>query len=192
MCRGWTPIPSGTGGAFRRGTGPVVPPPRSGPSGGKGGVLGGVEPRPLFIGVDGEKAVVAPYPLKMRSGRARRRRTGSVTEIVAVPSSGRSREVRLRFAAQLGLVLLFLSGILNAAGLPWWAVIGGSALILASVTIEQARAARPGRIAIPAGDQHHVLITAQERAAYEKALVVARRIRGTWPALAHMIDPVDA
>jgi hypothetical protein len=126
-----------------------------------------VRPRRLFIGVDGDKIVIAPYPLKMGTGKARRRRTGSVTEIVPVPPSGRSRPARLRFAGQLGLVLLFLSGILNAAGLPGW-------------------------IAVPAGTEHHVLVTAEERTAYAKALVVARRIRTTWPALENMIDPVDA
>jgi hypothetical protein len=151
-----------------------------------------VRPRRLFIGVDGEKIVIAPYPLKMRTGKARRRRTGSVTEIVPVPPSGRSRPARLRFAGQLGLVVLFLSGILNAAGLPWWAVTGGSVAVLAFVMVEQARAARPGRIAVPAGTEHHVLVTAEERTAYAKALVVARRIRTTWPALENMIDPVDA
>lgn len=150
------------------------------------------EPRQLHIGVDAEKVVVAPYRLKMRIGRAQRRRTGSVTEVVPVPPSGRSRDSRVRFVFQLGLVLLVLSGLLDAAGLPWWAPAAGSVAMLAFVAGEQARAARTGSIAVPAGDDCYVLYAAEERVAYERALVVARRIRGAWPALAYMIDPVDA
>jgi hypothetical protein len=154
--------------------------------------MAGVEPRRLFIGIDGEKVVVAPVPLKMRTGRARRRRTGSVTEVVPVPPSGRSRPDRIRFASQLGLVLLVLCGVLQAAGIAWWAPAAASVALLAFVGWEQARAARAGLIAVPAGDEHHVLNSPEERTAYEKALVVARRIRRTWPALEHMIDPVQA
>ena len=149
-------------------------------------------PRQLFIGVDDEKVVVAPTALKMRSGRARRRRTGSVTEVVPVPPSGRSRPDRARFLSQLGLVLVVLSGLLNAAGIDWWAPAAASVLLLAFVGGEQARAARVGLIAVPAGEDRHVLNSVEERSAYRKALVVARRIRDTWPALEHMIDQADA
>jgi hypothetical protein len=154
--------------------------------------MAGDVPRLLFIGVDSEKVVVAPTALKMRTGRARRRRTGSVTEVVPVPPSGRTGADRTRFLSQLGLVLLVLSGVLNAAGVAWWAAAGGSLAMLAFVGWEQARAARVGLIAVPAGDDCHVLKSVQERSAYEKALVVARRIRSTWPVLEHMIDPIDA
>jgi hypothetical protein len=154
--------------------------------------MAGDVPRQLFIGVDDEKVVVAPTALKMRSGRARRRRTGSVTEVVPVPPSGRSRPDRARFVSQLGLVLLVLSGLLNAAGIDWWAPAAASVALLAFVGWEQSRAARVGLIAVPAGDDRHVLDSVEERSAYRKALVVARRIRGTWPALEHMIDQADA
>jgi hypothetical protein len=154
--------------------------------------MAGVEPRRLFIGIDGEKVVVAPVPLKMRTGRARRRRTGSVTEVVPVAPSGRSRPDRVRFLSQFALVLLVLCGVLQAAGIAWWAPAAVSVAMLAFVGWEQARAARAGLIAVPAGDECHVLDSPEERSAYEKALVVARRIRRTWPALEHMIDPVQA
>lgn len=148
--------------------------------------------RHLFIGIDPSKIVIAPTPLTVRPGRSRRRRRGSVTEVVPVPASGRRGADRARFAGQLTLVLLFLSGILNAAGIAWWLVLGGSALIVAAVALGQARAARTGLISVPRGDDHHVLFTAEERTAYEKALAIARRIRTAAPALAEMIDPADA
>jgi hypothetical protein len=150
------------------------------------------EPRRLHIGIDGEKVVVAPSPLKMRTGRARRRRTGSVTEVVPVPPSGRSRPDQIRFVTQLGLVLLLLCGVLNAAGLAGWVLAASSVAMLGFVGWAQASAARTGLIAVPAGDDCHVLDSAEERSAYEKALVVARRIRQTWPALARMVDPAEA
>jgi hypothetical protein len=152
----------------------------------------GYGPRELHIGVDAEKVVVAAYPLKMRRGRGRRRRTGSVTELIAVPASGRGREARIKFASQLALVLVVLSAVLDAAGIPWWTAGLGSVLIVALVAGQQARDARAGLVAVPPGDDRYMLVTAQERTAYTGALGVARRIRRTWPALAPMIDPVDA
>jgi hypothetical protein len=149
-------------------------------------------PRELHIGVDAEKVVVAPYPLKMRTGRALRRRLGSITEVVPVPPSGRHREDRIRFASQLSLVLVVFSAVLSALGIPWWAPAAGSVALVALTAVRQARAARIGSIAIPAGNDSHILYAPIERTAYERAVVVARRIRGTWPALTHMIDPAEA
>ena len=149
------------------------------------------EPR-LFIGIDSEKIVVSPAPLKMRVGRARRSRWGSVTEVVPAPPSGRSREDRVRFASQLSLALVVLSAVLSALGIAWWAAAAGSIALVAFVTAEQARAARVGRLALPRGDDSYVLHAVEERAAFERAVVVARRVRATWPALRHMIDPGDA
>jgi hypothetical protein len=145
----------------------------------------------LFIGIDTEKVVVSAVPLTMRTGRPRRRRTGSVTEVVPVPPSGRSRESRIAFLCRLALVLLVLSAVLNAAGLPWWAPAAISVAVFCSAGWELHRAARVGLIAVP-GRDCHVLTAVEERTAYRRTLVVARRIRRTWPALAHMIDPVDA
>ena len=101
-------------------------------------------PARLHIGIDSEKVVVAPVPLKMRTGRARRYRAGSVTEVVPVPPSGRSRADRARSIFQLALVLAVLSGVLNAAGIAWWAPVAASVAMLASVGWEQSRAARAG------------------------------------------------
>jgi hypothetical protein len=148
--------------------------------------------RPLYIGIDREKIVVAPTPLTVRPGRSRRRRRGSVTEVVPVPASGRSRADRARFAGQLTLVLLFLSGLLNAGGVAWWPVLGASALIVTAFAAGQARAARTGLIVVPPGDRRHVMSTTEERAAYGKALAVAQRIRAAAPELSDMIDPADA
>jgi len=148
--------------------------------------------RELHIGVDAQKVVVAPYRLVVRTGRARRRRTGSIVEMVPVPASGRSREDRGRFAAQLSLVLLVLSAVLGALGLPWWALAGGSAGLVGLVVVRQARAARVASFGVPSGPDGHVLYAREERIAYERALIVARRLRRTWPALAAMIDPAEA
>jgi hypothetical protein len=149
-------------------------------------------PKGLHIGIDAEKVVVSPLPLKMRTGRARRVRRGSVTEVVPVPASGRSRQERARFASQLALVLVVLSAVLNALGVAWWAAAGGSIALVAFIVVEQARAARTGIFALPKGDDAHVLYATEERAAFERAVVVANRVRRTWPALRHMIDPADA
>lgn len=149
-------------------------------------------PKGLHVGIDAEKIVVSPLPLKLRNGRARRVRWGSVTEVVPVPSSGRGRQERVRFASQLSLVLVVLSAVLSALGVAWWAAAGGSIALVLFVVVEQARAARTGIIALPKGDDAHVLHAVEERAAFERAFVVAKRVRRTWPALRHMIDPVDA
>jgi len=125
-------------------------------------------PKGLHVGIDAEKIVVSPLPLKMRTGRAKRSRHGSVTEVVPVPSSGRGREERIRFASQLTLALV------------------------AFIAVEQARAARTGVIALPKGEGSHVLHAVEERFAFERAFVVAKRVRRTWPALRYMIDPDDA
>lgn len=149
-------------------------------------------PKGLHIGIDAEKVVVSPLRLKMRTGRARRVRFGSVTEVVPVASSGRSREERVRFVSQLVLALVVLSAVLSALGVAWWAAAGGSLALVVFVAVEQARAARTGIIALPKGEESHVLHAVEERSAFERAFVVAKRVRRTWPALRHMIDPDDA
>ncbi|OJF13401.1 hypothetical protein [Couchioplanes caeruleus] len=146
----------------------------------------------LFVGADHEKIVVSPDPIRMRTGRARRVRRGSVTEVVPVLPSGRSREERVRFSSQLSLALLVLSAVLATLGIPWWAAAAGSLALVAFVGVQQARAARLGTLALPRGEDSFVLHAAEERAAYGRALVVAQRVRGTWPQLRHMIDPGDA
>src|SRR3954452_1329006 len=162
------PIPSGTCGVSAGGR------VRSYPLGDRArpgrGELRMSDARPLYIGIDREKIVVAPTPLTVRPGRSRRRRRGSVTEVVPVPASGRSWADRARFAGQLTLVLLFLSGLLNAGGVAWWPVLGASALIVTAFAAGQARAARTGLIVVPPGDRRHVMSTSEERAAYGKAL----------------------
>jgi hypothetical protein len=149
-------------------------------------------PKGLHIGIDAEKVVVSPLPLKMRTGRARRVGWGSVTEVVPVPASGRSREERFRFASQVALALVVLSSVVTALGFAWWAAAAGSVALVAFVVVEQARAARAGIIALPKGDDSFVLHAPEERAAFERAFTVAKRVRRTWPALQHMIDPADA
>ncbi|MFI7546502.1 hypothetical protein [Actinoplanes sp. NPDC049599] len=149
-------------------------------------------PKGLHVGIDAEKIVVSPVPLKMRTGRARRVRWGSVTEVVPVPPSGRSRPERVRVASQLALVLVVLSAVLSALGIAWWAAASGSIALVAFVVVEQARAARTGLLAVPKSEDAHVLHAVEERAAFERATVVAKRVRRTWPALRHMIDPGDA
>ncbi|MEV8507882.1 hypothetical protein AB0368_24095 [Actinoplanes sp. NPDC051475] len=146
----------------------------------------------LFVGTDHEKIVVSAHPLRMRTGRAMRERQGSVTEVVPVPPSGRSRETRVRFTSQLSLVLIMLVAVLGVLGIPWWVAAAGAVALVTFATVEQARAAREGSLAVPRGDDSYVLEAAEERAAYGRALVVARRVRLTWPALRHMIDPDDA
>jgi hypothetical protein len=148
--------------------------------------------RELHIGADAEKVVVSPYPLRMRTGRAKRARSGSVTEVVPIAPSGRTREHRTRFASQLGLVLLVLSAVLTALGIPWWAAAAGTVALVGFVAVEQARAARVGVLALPRKEGTHVLWAREERIAFERAVGVSRRIRRTWPELRDMIDSADA
>jgi hypothetical protein len=146
----------------------------------------------LHIGVDTEKVVVSPYPIRMRTGRAKRIRSGSVTEVVAAQPSGRTRADRNRLVSQLALALLVLSAVLSALGIPWWAPAAGSVALVGLVSWEQARAARAGVLALPRGEDGRVLWAREERLAYERALAVSRRVRRTWPELGDVIDPADA
>jgi hypothetical protein len=146
----------------------------------------------LHIGADAEKTVVSAYPLKTRTGRARRRRTGSVIQSQPVLPSGRSREVRVTFLARLSLPLLFLGALGFVAGLPAWLVAG---LVLVTVGLagrEDRRRAQSAIFQLPKDQETRVLRTPEERAAYDRAVDVARRVRRTWPDLSGMIDPVAA
>lgn len=149
-------------------------------------------PPRLHVGIDAEKVVVAPHPLTMRTGRARRHTTGAVTEVVPVPGTGRSRAERTRFAARLALVLLVAGVLAGPFGLPWWAGPAAAAVVVTLVARAQSRGARTGVLAVPAGEAAHVLVAPEERAAYERAVVVSRRVRRTWPALGGLVDPADA
>jgi hypothetical protein len=150
----------------------------------------------LHIGIDAEKVVVGPYPLRMRTGRAERRRLVSITELVPAPPSGRTRDDRVRFLCQLALALLLLSAVLNGLGLAWWIAPSISAGILTLVGRDQARAARTGTIAVPrgkpGGQPVRVLYATEERVAFERTFLLAQRVQRTWPALRHMIDPAEA
>ncbi|GIM98162.1 hypothetical protein [Paractinoplanes toevensis] len=143
----------------------------------------------LFIGADTEKTVVSAYPLKTRTGRTRRTRTGTVTEFLPVTPSGRSREVRVTFLARLSLPLVLVATLMFAAGLPAWLP---AVIILVTVGLagwDDRRRAQRTTFAIPRDPGARVLRTPEERAAYGRAVAVARRIRRTWPALPGMIDP---
>ena len=146
----------------------------------------------LDISIDAEESVIARRPLTMRAGRARRHTAGSVTEVVPVPASGRTRADRTRFAARLALPLLVLGAVPGALGAPWWSGPAAALLLVALVAREQSRSARTGVLAVPPGDAAHVLVAREERAAYERAVVVSRRVRRTWPALGDLVDPADA
>jgi hypothetical protein len=146
----------------------------------------------LHIGIDAEKVVVSPYPLKARSGRLRRTRTGTLAEASPRPSSGRGREERLAFTARVAFPLVFVSAVLCAAGISWWLAAAGSTALVALVWRAQARAAQRAALAVPRDTESHVLWTAPERAAFEGAVIASRRVRATWPALGDMIDPVLA
>jgi hypothetical protein len=146
----------------------------------------------LHIGIDAEKVVVSPYALRMRAGRATRRRTGSVTEVLPARPSGRSREARLAIICRTALPLAVVTAFLYGIGLPWWLPALASAAGLTLLGRRMARAARTGRLAVPRDAESHVLWSEPERVAYERAVKVSRRIRRTWPALPDMIDPVVA
>ena len=146
----------------------------------------------LHVGADAEKTVVSAYPLKTRTGRARRRRTGSLIESEPVLPSGRSREVRVTFLARAGLPLLFGGALLFAAGAPAWlltAVIVGA---LAMVGWTDRRRSQQATFAVPRDPAARVLRTREERVAFARAVAMSGRVRRTWPGLPGMIDPVSA
>jgi hypothetical protein len=149
-------------------------------------------PDELHVGVDAEKVVVSPYPLRMRAGRATRRRTGSLTEVLPMPPSGRSREARITVTARVTLSLMVAAAVLYAFGLPWWLSAAGSATALVLLWRRMARSARPGRLETPTDEASRVLWAEPERVAFDRALAISRRIRRTWPALPDMIDPATA
>lgn len=146
-------------------------------------------PAELHIGMDAEKIVLAPYALRLRTGRATRHRSGSVTEVVPTPPSGVSREDRLATAARLSFALIFVTAVLYGVGVPWWLPFAASAAIVGAVWRRQARAARLASFEVPTGDGARTLRTEQECAVLRRAVGVSRRIRRTWPALPDMIDP---
>ncbi|MBM2623194.1 hypothetical protein JIG36_47635 [Actinoplanes sp. LDG1-06] len=146
-------------------------------------------PSELHIGMDDEKTVISPYALKTRAGRVTRHRSGSVTEVVPVTPTGVSREARVAFAARLSLPLIFVSAVLFATGVPWWLPFAASVAAVTTVWRHQARAAQHAIFELPTGEDDRVLRTGEERAVFQRAAGVARRIRRTWPGLPGMIDP---
>jgi hypothetical protein len=149
-------------------------------------------PTELHIGIDREKIVVTPYAVKARTGRIRRHRNGSLIEALPIAPSGRSREERVTFAARLGLPLIFAGAVLYAVGVPWWLCAAAPVIAVGAVWRRQARAAQVGVFEQPAGEDARLIMSRQEREAYQRAVVTARRIRRTWPALSGMVDPVTA
>ncbi|BEL09253.1 hypothetical protein Q0Z83_074440 [Actinoplanes sichuanensis] len=142
----------------------------------------------LHAGIDFEKVVVSPYPLKVRSGVACRERAGSLNVFVPRAPSGRSREERVTFVARLALPLLFVSAVLAASGFSWWLAVGGSAALVGAVWRRQAKAAQEAAFAVPRDEESRVLWSVPERAAFAGALDASQRVRRTWPALDGMID----
>ncbi|GAB2591922.1 hypothetical protein Aab01nite_38340 [Paractinoplanes abujensis] len=149
-------------------------------------------PSELHIGMDDEKTVLSPYALRLRTGRARRHRSGSVTEVVPMTPSGVTREARVAFAARLSLPLIFASALFFAAGVPWWLPFAASVATVTTVWRRQARAAQIARFERPVAEGGRVLVSPKERAAFARAVAVSRRIRRTWPGLPGMIDPEPA
>lgn len=146
----------------------------------------------MYVGADRDKVVVSPNPIKLRSGRARRHTHGSWTELIPVRPSGRSRDERVRTASQVALTLLILGALITGLGIPWYVVSAAATATVGWLVAHQSRAARTAIFAPPRGEGSHVLHSARERTAYVRALETARRVRATWPALQHMIDPAEA
>jgi hypothetical protein len=146
----------------------------------------------LHLGADDEKVVVSARPVRVQTGRARSRRTGTLVESLPRPPAVRTREVRLTNTARLALPLLFVSALIAATGFTWWLPAAGSAALVVWFWRWQARAAQPASFATPRDPESRVLWTEPERTAFAQALAVSHRVRRTWPALAGMVDPVLA
>lgn len=146
----------------------------------------------LHVGADGEKVVVSSRRLRVRSGRVRLERGGSLVESVPVAPTGRGRDERVTSVCRAGLAMMFAAVVLSAAGVSWWLAAGGCAVAIGAVWRRQARAAQQAVFAVPRDGESRVLWTVPERAAFLDALDSAERVRRTWPALTGMIDPVLA
>jgi hypothetical protein len=143
----------------------------------------------LHVGIDSEKTVVSAYPVKSRSGRIRRTRTGSLIEAAPCAPNGRTRDQRVISTARLALPLLLACAVGTVFGISWWLSMAASAALIGYAWRRQARAAQIAAFAVPRDSESRVLWTAAERTAFDGALASSRRVRATWPALAGMIDP---
>jgi hypothetical protein len=148
----------------------------------------------LYVGTDAEKTIVGSDPVRLRTGRAARRRWGSIIEVTPAAPSGRSRDERTRSLSQLALGLLALVVVLAGAGIPWWVGALGALALLATAGRLQSRAAARGVLALPRGRGRDTLVlyAPEERAAFAGAFAIAKRVQRTWPALRHMIEPAEA
>ncbi|MEV4349125.1 hypothetical protein AB0J83_32105 [Actinoplanes sp. NPDC049596] len=142
----------------------------------------------LHVGIDAEKIVVSHRPLRLSAGLASRHRSGSVVEMLPVAASGATREERTSFACRLALPLIFLTALVAAAGVPWWLPAAASVATVATVWRRLARAASATSFEPPRGPGGRVLLDAEERAVFQRAVRVARRVRRAWPALPGLVD----
>lgn len=160
----------------------------------------------LYVGVDAEKVIVGRDPLRMRTGRARGHRWGSLVEVVPVRPNGRTRDDRIRSASRLALALVVVSAVSSAAGIAWWLAACVALGVLVASAHAQARAAEVAVLALPrrrvgdpatdrlATDRHpaQVLYAREERHAFVATMTAAKRLQRTWPPLQHLIDVDDA
>ncbi|HEY0002867.1 MAG TPA: hypothetical protein VGB74_20605, partial [Actinoplanes sp.] len=73
-----------------------------------------------------------------------------------------------------------------------WLGAGASVAAIGLVWHRQARAAQPGTFQVSGAEGTRVLLSSSERFAFARAVVMARRVRRTWPGLSGMIDPATA
>ena len=130
----------------------------------------------LHVGADVEKTVVSAYRLRTRTGRARRRRTGSLIESRPVLPSGRSREVRVTFLARLSLPMLAGGALLFATGAPAWLLALVIVGLVGTAGWIDRRRAQAGVFEIPREAAARVLRTREERAAFARAVAMSHRV----------------
>ncbi len=141
-------------------------------------------PARLYAGADAGGVLVSARPLRVRAGRAVSRRYGTLVHVVPRRPSGRAP---MTVALPLGAVLAALLFVLTALGLAL--VAAGVGAVVAAVALRgHARAASECVLELRGGDGH-VLAHPADRETMLRCLELAQRIRGTWPALRHMIDP---
>ncbi|GAA0813213.1 hypothetical protein [Spirilliplanes yamanashiensis] len=144
-------------------------------------------PARLYVGADRTAVVVTPRPPKLRTGRAVRRRHGAFVEVVPVPPGGPSlRGIAVPLVTFVGALNLLLVNL----GLAWYLPAAVSVVVLVVVAQALHRANSPGTFAAPADG--HLLSHPADRETMTRCVAVAHRIRRTWPALRHMIDPAVA
>jgi len=152
-----------------------------------------LDPPALYIGHAREMTVVSTRPLKVERGGARTYRWGRVAEIVPGPGAPPLGFTPAHQMLVLSFALyLIAAGVAVATGSMWayLPALAATVALIRSARLE-GRRIKPGTITPPEPDSL-VLVAPEDRNDLWSAIQVGKRICGTLPALAGMVDTHNA